>query len=173
MPEPILYQEHLSSPRTEALPQVLLTLAPLAVVAGRVRAAGLDGWSIALLLAAAFFLFYSLNYRTLVTRIDPEALRLRFGLFEWTIPLDDIETCSPDTLTLWGIGGAGIHFTPVAGRYRAMFNFLEYPRLVLGLRIKKGPVRDVAFSTRQPAEVLARLQPLLRPLSTSTGTSRA
>jgi hypothetical protein len=172
MPDPILYQERLSSPRTEAL-FILLTLAPLAVVAGRVRAAGRDGWSIALLLAAAFFLFYSLNYRTLVIRIDPETLRLRFGLFEWTLPLENIETCAPDTLTLWRIGGAGIHFTPVAGRYRAMFNFLEYPRLVLALRLKKGPVRDIAFSTRRPAEVLARLQPLLRPLSTSSGTSIA
>jgi hypothetical protein len=165
MQEPILYQEHLSSPRTEAL-FILLTLAPLAAAAGRVRAAGLDGWSIALLLAAAFFLFYSLNYRTLVVRLGPQSLRLRFGLFEWRIPIENIVGCTPDTLTLWRIGGAGIHFTPVAGRYRAMFNFLEHPRLVLALRKKMGPVRDIAFSTRRPAEVLARLQPLLLPAST-------
>ena len=165
MPDPILYQERLSSPRTEAL-FILLTLAPLAAAAGRVRAAGLDGWLIALLLAAAFFLFYSLNYRTLVVRLGPQSLRLRFGLFEWCIPIENIEGCTPDTLTLWRIGGAGIHFTPVAGRYRAMFNFLEHPRLVLALRKKMGPVRDIAFSTRRPAEVLARLQPLLPPAST-------
>jgi len=172
MPDPILYQERLSSPRTEAL-FVLLTLAPLAAAAGRVRAARLDGWSIAILLAAAFFLFYSLNYRTLVIRIGPESLSLRFGLFEWIIPLRNIETCSPDTLTLWRIGGAGIHFTPVAGRYRAMFNFLEHPRLVLALRLRKGPVRDIAFSTRRPAEVLATLQPLLPSRAAPCGASPA
>jgi len=159
MQDPILYQERLSSPRTEAL-FILLTLLPLAAGAGRFRVAGLDGWSIALLLAAAFFLFYSLNYRTLVIRIGPESLCLRFGLFEWSIPLRKIETCSPDTLTLWRIGGAGIHFTPVAGRYRAMFNFLEHPRLVLALRLEKGPVRDLAFSTRRPAVILDLLRRL-------------
>lgn len=160
MPVPLLYQERLSSPRTEAL-FILLTLVPLAAFAGRVQVVGLDGWSIALLLVAAAFLFYSLNYRTLILLIDPGRLRLRFGLFEWVIPLEDIEACEPDTLTLWRIGGAGIHFTPVGGRYRAMFNFLEHPRLVLALRRKKGPVRDIAFSTRRPAEVLAALQPQL------------
>lgn len=172
MPEPILYHERLSSPRTEAL-FILLTLAPLAGAVARAQAAGLDGWSNALLLAAATFLFYSLNYRTLVIRIGAETLRLHFGLFEWIIPLENIETCVPDTLTLWRIGGAGIHFTPVAGRYRAMFNFLEYPRLVLALRLKKGPVRDIAFSTRRPAEVLATLQPLLSSHLAPSGPSMA
>jgi hypothetical protein len=172
MHEPTLYQEHLSSTRTEAL-FIVLTLVPLAAFAGRVQVAGLDGWSIALLLVAALFLFYSFNYRTLVIRIGPESLRLRFGLFEWAIPLENIETCTPDTLTLWRIGGAGIHFTPVAGRYRAMFNFLEHPRLVLALRLRKGPVRDIAFSTRRPAEVLATLKPLLSPHSATSRPSVA
>ena len=157
MQEPTLYQEHLSSTRTEAL-FIVLTLVPLAAFAGRVQVAGLDGWSIALLLVAALFLFYSFNYRTLVIRIGPESLRLRFGLFEWAIPLENIETCAPDTLTLWRIGGAGIHFTPVAGRYRAMFNFLEYPRVVLLLKRKKGPVRDVVFSTAHPDEVIGLMR---------------
>lgn len=172
MHEPILYQEQLTSPRTEAL-FILLTGVPLAAAIGRVRLTGLDGWSIALLLAALFFLFYSLNYRTLVLRIDPESLRLRFGLFEWAIPLQNIETCAPDSLTLWRIGGAGIHFTPIAGRYRAMFNFLEHPRLVLALRLKKGPVRDIAFSTRRPAEVLATLRPLLHSRPAPSGAPMA
>jgi len=163
MDEPIVYQEHLSSTRTEAL-FILLTLVPLAAFAGRAQVAGLDGGSVALLLAAAFFLFYSLNYRTLVIRIGPESLRLRFGLFEWSIPLENIEGCMLDTLSLWRIGGAGIHFTPVAGRYRAMFNFLEHPRVVIALRRKMGPVCDIAFSTRRPADVLAALRsPLPSP----------
>ncbi len=153
-----LYEERVSSTRTEAL-FVALTLIPLALFAWRVPSAGLDGWSAFLLVVTAMFLFYSLNYRTLVIRVSADVLRLRFGLFEWTIPLHNIEGCTPDTLTLWRIGGAGIHFTPVNRRYRAMFNFLEYPRLVVALKAKKGPVRDIAFSTRKPAELMNLLQP--------------
>jgi hypothetical protein len=152
------YEERLSSFRTEAL-FIALMLLPLAVFAWRFPAAGLDGWSVVLLLVAAMFLFYSLNYRVLVIRVGADVLRLRFGLFEWTIALDNIEFCSRDAVSLWRIGGAGIHFTFIGRRYRAMFNFLEYPQLVVGLKEKKGPVRDVVFSTRNPAGVMALLQP--------------
>ncbi len=153
-----LCQERVSSARTEAL-FVALTLIPLAVFAWRVPSAGIDGWSVFLLAVAAMFLFYSLNYRTLVIRVSADVLRLRFGLFEWTIPLQNIEACSSDTVSLWRIGGAGIHFTPLGRRYRAMFNFLEHPRLVVSLKVKKGPVRDIAFSTRKPAELMTLIQP--------------
>ena len=153
-----LYEERLSSGRTETL-FIMLTLVPLAVFAWRVPSAGLDGWSIFLLAVSAFFLLYSLNYRTLVIRVCEDVLRLRFGLFEWQIALQNIEFCSPDAVSLRRIGGAGIHFTLVDRRYRAMFNFLEYPRLVVGLKVKKGPVHDVVFSTRRPAELMALLQP--------------
>jgi hypothetical protein len=75
------------------------------------------------------------------------------------MPLHNIEVCFPDTTSLWRIGGAGIHFTPLHGRYRAMFNFLAHPRLVVALKVKQGWVRDVAFSTRHPDEVLRLIQP--------------
>lgn len=156
----IHYQERVSSLRTSAL-FVGLCLAPLSLFVGRVQTAGFDGQSILLLALAAFFLFYSLNYRTLVIRVSPNGLRLRFGLFEWTIPLESLEACSPDPLSLWRVGGAGIHFTSVGRRYRAMFNFLEHPRLVVALKVKKGPVRDIAFSTRKPAELMRLLEPLI------------
>jgi len=41
----------------------------------------------------------------------------------------------------------------VDGRYRASFNFLEYPRVVIALRGKRR-VRDISFTTRQPDKVL-------------------
>jgi hypothetical protein len=50
-------------------------------------------------------------------------------------------------------GGAGIHFMFVDGRYRASFNFLEYPRVVIALRGKRK-VQDISFSTRQPDEII-------------------
>jgi len=50
------------------------------------------------------------------------------------------------------IGGAGIHFTYIDGRCRAMFNYLEYSRVIIQLKIKKGPIRDIPFSTLRPEE---------------------
>jgi hypothetical protein len=41
-----------------------------------------------------------------------------------------------------------------------MFNFLEYPRVVLALKQRKGLVRDIAFSTRRPQEVMRLIQPM-------------
>lgn len=42
----------------------------------------------------------------------------------------------------------------VRGRYRASFNFLEHPRVAVQLKRKRGLVRDVSFSTRQPDEIV-------------------
>jgi len=58
----------------------------------------------------AFFLFYELNYRTLIIRLNKYALQLKFGIFTWIIPLHNIETCFLDTTSLWRIGGEGIHY---------------------------------------------------------------
>jgi hypothetical protein len=38
-----------------------------------------------------------------------------------------------------------------------MFNFLEYPRVLIKLKVKKGLVRDIAFSTKLPEEVIRLL----------------
>ncbi len=93
-------------------------------------------------------------HRELIIQPGEKTLQLRFGLFSRVISLGNIEDCLPDKASLWRIGGAGIHFTPLGGRYRAMFNFLEYPRLVIALKVKQGLVRDIAFSTRQAEELM-------------------
>jgi hypothetical protein len=46
----------------------------------------------------------------------------------------------------------------VRKRYRASFNFLEYPRVVIAFKNKVGPVRDLSFSTSRPDDVLRFLQ---------------
>jgi hypothetical protein len=147
------YSKNLSSKKTEALFIGLTVLFAVlfAVFASRRL---FSGWSILFFCLSVFFLFYSLNYRTLIIQIDGRNLRLRFGIFHWTIPLSNIEACVPDTVSLARIGGAGIHFTPINGRYRAIFNFLEYPRVVVRLKVRKGLVRDIAFSTRHPDEII-------------------
>ena len=147
------YFERVSSTRTLAL-FLVLGLVFLALFALRFQQRGLEAWGVGLLFLSAFFLFYTANYRTLAIRITRRAVHLRFGVFSWDIPLEEVETCYQDTTSLWRIGGAGIHFSPIRGRYRAMFNLLEYPRVVVALKRRRGLVRDVAFTTKCPAGVI-------------------
>jgi hypothetical protein len=152
MPETV-YEERVSSGRTEAL-FVGLTLLFLWLLGMRVGKGGFGSLDAVFLLLACFFLFYAFNYRTLIIRMTPAALVLRFGMFTWTVPWDTVANWHQDATPMWRVGGAGIHFTRIRGRYRVFFNFLEHPRVVLELSEPRGPVRDVVFSTRRPAELL-------------------
>jgi hypothetical protein len=153
----LLYEEKITSNRTLAL---FLALAAtfLLLHVWRVSARGLDLLAGALLILCAVFLFYSVNYRTLVIQLTSAELRLTFGLFTWKVPLDNIEAARLDDIpTFKRLGGAGIHFMYVRKRYRASFNFLEYPRVVLAFKRKVGPVHDISFTTHQPDELLRLL----------------
>jgi hypothetical protein len=156
--------ERVSSHKTEAL-FVSLVFLFLFLLAWRANGIGLDLLGIVFISLFVFFLFYSINYRTLTIQLNEDSLQLKFGIFAWVIQMDNIESCQLDTTSLWRIGGAGIHFTSLGGRYRAMFNFLEHPRVVIALKVKRGLVRDIAFSTRQPDEIIYRIekQVLQRP----------
>jgi hypothetical protein len=147
------FQESLSSNRTEAL-FIALTIVFSVLSYWRMSAVGMTFLTGVFLFFALFFLFYSFNYRTLLIRLSEEALILRFGIFTWTIALTNIEDVYLCDISLWRIGGAGIHFTWIRGRYRAFFNFLEYPRVVVVLKEKKGPVKEVTFSTQFPDDVM-------------------
>ncbi len=149
----LVYEEKLSSPRTETL-FVILAILFFLLFGWRAATTGSGLLTLTFLTLSGFFVFYALNYRTLRIGLTREALTLKFGIFTWTIPLENIERCFLDETSMWRIGGAGIHFSPIGGRYRAMLNFLEHPRVVVALKRPQGPVRDVAFSTRQPAEVI-------------------
>ena len=161
------YTETITSRRTQAL-FVALTLLFLSLLVWRATSTGLGILAIAFCCLSVLFLFYSLNYRKLVLRLTPEALKLEFGIFTWAIRLDTIGDCHIDDLSLWWIGGAGIHFRFVRGSYRAHLNFLEHPRVVLRLEKRRRLVREVAFSTRRPEEVLR----FLREMGVGTGAAR-
>ena len=152
-----VYNEKLSSAKTEIL-FVVLTLIFLALFAWRRSSVGWNGWTITFLCLSAFFLFYSINYRTLKIQLTSETLQLTFGIFTWKISISNIKNCHIDENTLWRFGGAGIHFMWIKGKYRAFFNFLEYPRVVVTLKEKKGLVREIAFSTRHPEQVMEFIQ---------------
>jgi hypothetical protein len=152
------YIERISSNKTTAL-FVALALLSYALRAWRVRAGKRDGIATLCLGLFGMFLFYTLNFRTLVILLTPQALKLTFGLFTWTVPLDNIKDCRLDEIPLLlRYGGAGIHFMFVRGAYRASFNLLEYPRVVITFARKVGPVQAISFSTRHPEEVLRLLR---------------
>lgn len=155
----LLYSEKLSSKRTELL-FIALTLLFLLLFVWRVMAGGVGFLADIFLFFFICFLFYSLNYRTLVIRLTSESLKLSFDIFTWTIPLSNVGEIQPDDdlPRLMKYGGAGIHFMIVRKRYRASFNFLEYPRVVIGLKKKAGLVRDISFSTCQPNEIIQLMQ---------------
>lgn len=152
------YEETVSSTRTQAL-FVALAVLFLLLLVWRATTGGFGYLTLAFLCLFGFFLFYSLNYRTLIIRMGPDCLDLQFGIFSWTVPWDIIGACHVDATSMWRIGGAGVHFTVIGRRYRVFLNFLEFPRVVLSLKRPRGLVRDIAFSTRRPEEVLAAVVP--------------
>ena len=167
MTENLIYTERISSKKTEMLFVALLLLFFMLLI-WRLTAYGLDFLAAVFLCLCAFFFFYALNYRTLTIRLTTRSLKLTFGIFTWTVPLENIEACRIDEIpVLMKFGGAGIHFMLVRRRYRASFNFLEYPRVVIAFKRKIGPVRDISFSTRQPDDVLRLIQEAVSANSTS------
>jgi hypothetical protein len=155
--EQVLYAERLSSNLTTAL-FVALTLIFGGLAFWRLTNHPHD-WLVTLLqFLSVFFLFYTFNYRTLVTTLTKNELVLRFGVFRWRVPLDNIAACKPDQISrAMYYGGAGIHLMMIAGRYRALFNFLEYPRLVVSFKHRVGPVVDLSFSTKHPDELIQKI----------------
>ena len=157
MKEDYIYEEKLSSKRTTIL-FITLALSFLLLFLLRMVVAGFGWLAVVFFLLFCLFTFYVFNYRTLIIHLTPESLSLKFGIFRWRVPLGTIEEPCLDDVSLWRIGGAGIHFTSIRKRYRAYFNFLEYPRVVVKLKQKRGPVWDIAFSTRHPEKIMVFIQ---------------
>jgi hypothetical protein len=153
-----VYEEKLTSPRTTAL-FVVLTLLFLALAIWRWMVGGLGVLTIVFLCLSAIFLFYVINYRVLVIRVTKTGLVLKFGILSWTVPLEDLGACRlDDTPALVRYGGAGIHFAFVRGQYRAFFNFLEYDRLLIDFKKKRGKIEALVVSTKQPETIMGLLE---------------
>jgi membrane protein YdbS with pleckstrin-like domain len=168
MMENILYNEKISSNLTSALFLVLTMIFSLLML-WRLDTSGLELLSGVFIFLTLLFLFYFINYRMLQLQITSQDLRLKFGIFYWRVPLENIEQCGLDDLPLIKkYGGAGIHFMTVRGRYRASFNFLEYPRVVVLLISKRGPVQDISFSTRRPEDIIRLIQGMLEDMQHSS-----
>jgi Ca2+/Na+ antiporter len=159
--EKLVYREQVSSKKTQILFTALTTLF-LFLLIWRLNVSGLDIIAAGFTFLFAIFLFYSLNYTTLIIRLTPKALKLKFGIISWTVPVDNIADCRLDQIpSLMRKGGAGIHFMFIHKRYRASFNFLEHPRVVIAFKRKVGPVQDISFSTRHPEDVIHHIQEVI------------
>ena len=154
-----IYHEKLTSNRTTAL-FLTLTILFFCMFSWRLLTASMDWSAVLMLVLACLFLFYTINYRALDIQLNLVCLRLKFGIFSWRIPLINIAHFELDDEVPWLMrsGGVGIHFMFVHGRYRASFNFLEHPRVVISFKNKIGPVLDISFSTRQPAQLLLSIR---------------
>lgn len=158
-PPDLLYHERLKSNPTTAL-FLALTLAGLLLFLWRLTTARLDWLALVGLGLALLFLFYTLNFRTLDIRLSPTALTLSFGVFRVQVPRARIASAAPDDdiPAIFRYGGAGIHFYLLGRHYRASFNFLDHPRIVLAFQRPFGPFTDLSFSTRHPDQLLYLLQ---------------
>ena len=112
-----------------------------------------DLFTIIFSLVCVLFLFYCLNYYKLTITIYNKEIILKFGIFTRSVQLSNIEKYYLDDVSMWRIGGAGIHFSQIHGRYRMMFNFLEYPRLVLHFKNYKR-VGAIMFTVKDPEKVM-------------------
>jgi len=169
----LIYDERVTSKRTTVL-FMALTLFFFLLLIWRVVAGSLDVLAAVFLCLFGLFLFYSANYRTLIIRLTAESLKLTFGIFTWTVPLDNVEESRLDDIpVLMRMGGAGIHFMSIRKRYRASFNFLEYPRVVIAFKRKVGLVRDISFSTHRPDDVLRLIREAVSAKGANSEGARA
>lgn len=149
-----IYHEKVQSLKTSLL-FLILTLIFAALFAWRVSAVGFRLTPILFLFIGLFFFLYVLNYQTLKITITGEAIFLKFGLIRWRTLLENIQSCElDDSPAIIKYGGAGVHFAFVNRIYRAYFNFLEHPRVVINFINKQGPVQALVFTTRQPERVI-------------------
>jgi hypothetical protein len=161
MNDKVLYEERITSNKTEAL-FILLTLLPTLLFFWSTKTGRKGKLKAVFLFLSILFLFYSLSYRTLIIRLSSRSLKLIFGLSSWVVPVDNIKNIHLDEIPLgMRMGGAGIHFMMIRKRYRASFNFLEYPRVVIEFKNKVGPVQDISFSTRQPDQLILLIQDIV------------
>ena len=154
----ILYSEDIRSNKTDLL-FVVLALVFYALGAWRLSVVGFRFIPGLFLFLGLLFTFYIINFRVLRIMITDQALHLKFGLIPWKTKISNIQECSlDDAPIIIKYGGAGVHFAFVKGEYRAFYNFLEYPRILIRFDKKQGLVQALVFNTTQPEQVLNIIQ---------------
>ena len=153
-----IYHEKIRSNLTTAL-FLILALIFFALFAWRYSVVGFRFTPGLFAFLGLFFCFYVINYRVLKITVSNQTLRLNFGLVSWRTDIENIELSTVYDPPFWiKYGGAGVHFASVEGEYKAFYNFLEYPRLLIRFKKKQGLVQALVFTTRKPDQILEILE---------------
>ena len=157
MTEEIYYEETRSN-KTDRL-FVVLALITYALGAWKLSVVGFKFGAGLFLFLGLLFTFYIFNFRVLKISITEQALHLKFGIIPWKSELSNVREVSlDDAPMIIKYGGAGVHFAFVKGEYRAFYNLLEYPRVLIRFKQKQGLVKALVFTTRQPDKILEIIQ---------------
>jgi len=149
----ILYSEKIRSTKTSLL-FVILAMIFFALFGWRYSVVGLRFIPALYAFLGLVFCFYVINFRELEILITDQILQLKFGVIVWISNIDNIKTSIRYDPPFWiKYGGAGVHFAMVDGDYKAFYNFLEYPRVMIGFHQKQGWVQSLVFTTQQPDKI--------------------
>ncbi len=106
------------------------------------------------------FLLITGNFSRLKIKITSDGLSVGYGITRKKVPWERIENCHVDESSAIRYGGYGIRFTRVGGKWRTGYNVIGTPRVVISLN--EGFVREIAFSTKNPDEVMEVIKSHLR-----------
>jgi hypothetical protein len=99
------------------------------------------------------FVLITLNFAWLTVRIDQRGVSIGYGIIRQHIRWEDIEDCYQDQAWAVRYGGWGIRLGWYGPNWRLVYNTLFDPRVVL--RRRSGFVKEIAFSTGNPDQVMA------------------
>jgi len=154
----LIYSEKITSTKTSLL-FVILAMIFFALFGWRYSAVGFQFIPGLYAFLGLFFCFYVINFRELEISITDQTLQLKFGVIAWRSNIENIKSIIRYDPPFWiKYGGAGVHFAMVDGDYKAFYNFLEYPRVMIGFHQKQGWVQSLVFTTRQPDKILEILE---------------
>ncbi len=157
---PVLYEEHLPFPLALLAAVVLvfaagsmLVLFFLQVTGGPLGSRPAPDFVYLLM----FFFMAALTwlvagFRRLSIRATTGSITLRCGLFRWRVHWEDVEDCFVDNAPGLRYGGWGVRLARFGGQWRLAFNTPGVTGVVL--RLRRGRVRQVMFSTASPDTVL-------------------
>jgi hypothetical protein len=106
-----------------------------------------------LLVIGLIFLGLTINFSRIIIRMTPEHVSIGYGIFKHEIPWETVENCYIDETSAVRYGGSGIRVTKVGDKKRIVYSVVGSPRVVLSL--KEGTYKEVAFSTRNPDQVMS------------------
>lgn len=104
------------------------------------------------LVLALLFFSLTLNFRKLKINISSEGISAGYGIFKSTISWEKLEEVYLDETSTARYGGWGIRVSRVEGNWRLVYNVIGGPRVVISS--KDGFFKDLAFSTKNPEEVI-------------------